>query len=426
MKRLNGIRLPHKKRTEDKPIKPIPLPTLVRIPMLMHAGTPCTPCVRKGENVTVGQCIGMSGNDQSAPIHASVSGKVSAILDYRTLSGETVPCIEIRPDDEQILSDSCVPPVLETRDDLITAAKASGCVGFSGSGDLTFRKLAAVKKPKMLIVNGAECEQYLSADNRLMIENPEDAVGGIRLIMKLLKIKEARIGIQTDKPFAIRKMNEAIAGEKGITVCPLPPVYPQGAEKVLVYHTCGVVIPADQTAADQDILVLNVSTCAFLYQYAQTGIPLVERVVTVDGDAVGKPCNLRVPVGTPVRELLEYAACHTDRVKTLLCGGPMMGIVLDTEEACVVKQQNGLTALRRTKANIRESACIRCGRCMRACPMNLMPMELNDAYQRKDPAALQAGHVALCMDCGCCSYVCPAHRQLAEKNQLAKLLLQKG
>ena len=376
--------------------------------------------------MTVGQCIGMSGNDQSAPIHASVSGKVSAILDYRTLSGETVPCIEIRPDDEQILSDSCVPPVLETRDDLITAAKASGCVGFSGSGDLTFRKLAAVKKPKMLIVNGAECEQYLSADNRLMIENPEDAVGGIRLIMKLLKIKEARIGIQTDKPFAIRKMNEAIAGEKGITVCPLPPVYPQGAEKVLVYHTCGVVIPADQTAADQDILVLNVSTCAFLYQYAQTGIPLVERVVTVDGDAVGKPCNLRVPVGTPVRELLEYAACHTDRVKTLLCGGPMMGIVLDTEEACVVKQQNGLTALRRTKANIRESACIRCGRCMRACPMNLMPMELNDAYQRKDPAALQAGHVALCMDCGCCSYVCPAHRQLAEKNQLAKLLLQKG
>ena len=426
MKRLNGIRLPRKKRTEEKPIKPIPLPALVRIPMLMHAGTPCTPAVRVGDAVTVGQCIGISKDENSVPVHASVSGTVSAITDYQTISGETVPCIEIRSDGEQILCDACEPPKLETRDDLIAAAKASGCVGLSGAGDLTFQKLAAVKKPRMLIVNGAECEQYLSADSRLMIESPVDAVGGIVLLMKLLKIKEARIGIQTDKPLAIQKMTEACSEQKGITVCPLPPVYPQGAEKVLVFHTCGIVIPEDQTPADQDILVLNINTCAFLYQYAQTGIPLVERVVTVDGDLVDKPCNLRVPVGTPVKELLEYAACHTERVRTLLCGGPMMGAVLDMTEACIVRQQNGLTALRRMKTSRYETACIRCGRCMEVCPMHLMPMELNAAYQRKDPAALQAGHVGLCMNCGCCSYVCPAHRQLAEKNQLAKLLLQKG
>ena len=426
MKRLNGIRLPRKKRTEDKPIKPIPLPALVRIPMLMHTGTPCNPVVRKGEAVTVGQCISMPGNDNGVPIHASVSGTVRAITEYRTVTGETVSCIEIDPDGDQTLCESCEPPVLETREDLITAAKASGCVGLSGAGDLTFQKIAAVKKPQMLIVNGAECEQYLSADNRLMIESPEVAAGGIALLMKLLKIKDARIGIQTDKPLAIRKMTEACAELKGVTVCPLPPVYPQGAEKVLVFHTCGIVIPDGQTAADQDILVLNISTCAFLYQYAKTGIPLVERVVTVDGDAVDKPCNLRVPVGTPARELLEYAACHTDRVRTLLCGGPMMGLILESPDASVVKQQNGLTAMRRAKNSVRESACIRCGKCMRVCPMNLMPMELNDAYQRRDPAALQALHVGLCMDCGCCSYVCPAHRQLSEKNQLAKLLLQKG
>ena len=175
-----------------------------------------------------------------------------------------------------------------------------------------------------------------------------------------------------------------------------------------------------------NVLVLNISTCAFLYRYAQTGIPLVERIITVDGDTIDKPCNLRVPVGTPVKELLEYAACHTERVRMLLSGGPMMGMPLDMQTAVVVRQQNGLTALRRAKSSVRESACIRCGRCMDVCPMNLMPMELNEAYQRKDPAALQAGHLGLCMNCGCCSYVCPAHRQLTEKNQQAKLLLQKG
>ena len=425
MKRLNGIRLPRKKRTEEKPIKPIPLPALVRIPMLMHTGTPCTPAVRAGDYVTVGQCIGKAPDENSVPIHASVSGTVSALTEYCTVTGETVPCVEISTDGEQILCDTCTPPVLESRDDLIAAAKASGCVGLSGSGDLTFQKLAAVKKPQILIVNGAECEQYLSADSRLMSETPEQAVGGIVLLMKLLKIKDARIGIQTDKPLAIQRMTEACNEQKGITVCPLPPVYPQGAEKVLIYHTCGIVVPENQTAADMGILVLNVSTCAFLYQYTQTGIPLVERVVTVDGDTIDKPCNLRVPIGTPVRDLLEYAACHTDRVRTLLCGGPMMGMLLDSQEASVVRQQNGLTAMRRAKSSVRESACIRCGRCMDACPMNLMPMELNDAYQRRDPAALQELHLRLCMDCGCCSYVCPAHRQLAEKNQQAKLLLQK-
>lgn len=426
MKRLNGIRLPRKKRTEDKPIKPIPLPALVRIPMLMHAGTPCKPAVSTGDYVTVGQCIGKADDENSVPIHASVSGTVSALTEYRTAGGETVPCIEIQSDGEQILSDTCKPPVLDSREDLIAAARNSGCVGLSGTGDLTFRKLEAVKKPKILIVNGAECEQYLSADSRLMIESPEDAVNGIALLMKLLKIKEARIGIQTDKPLAIKNMTEACSAQKGITVCPLPPVYPQGAEKVLIYHTCGIVVPEDKTAADMDVLVLNISTCAFLYRYAQTGIPLVERIVTVDGDTIDKPCNLLVPVGTPVRELLEYAACHTERVKMLLDGGPMMGMPLDMQTASVVRQQNGLTALRRAKSSIRESACIRCGRCMDVCPMNLMPMQLNEAYQRKDPAGLQAGHLSLCMNCGCCSYVCPAHRQLAEKNQQAKLLLQKG
>ena len=424
MKRLNGIRLPRKKRTEEKPVKPIPLPELVRIPMLMHSGVPCTPVVSEGDLVTVGQCIGKSENENSVPIHASVSGRVTAVSEYRTITGETVPCVEIRSDGEQLLSDDCNPPKIESREDLIAAAKASGCVGLSGAGDLIFRKLEACKKPKLLIVNAAECEAYLSADSRIMIESPDDVIGGIVMLMKLLKIKETRIGIQTDKPLARKRLTEAAADQKGIQICPLPSVYPQGAEKVLIFHTSGIIVPETQTPADLDILVLNVSTCAFLYRYAQTGIPLIERIVTVDGDPVEKPCNLLVPIGTPVKELLEYAACQTDNMKVLLCGGAMMGSKIDPAEAVVVRQQNGLTALKRV-STLRETPCIRCGRCVDACPMNLMPMDLNSAFLRKDPAALQAGHVGLCMNCGCCSFVCPAHRQLAEKNQQAKKLLQK-
>ena len=424
MKRLSGIQLPHRKRTEEQPVRALPLPSIVRLPMLMHTGDPCQPAVQKGDHVLLGQLIGEAAAENAVPIHASVSGTVSAISQYRTADGREVPCVEITPDGEQRIYDGCQPPKLESKDDLIRAAKESGCVGLGGSGKPTFRKLLAVKKPQMLVVNGAECEPYLTSDSRMMTEHPEDVIEGTALIMRLMKIKEARIGIQTDKPAAIRKLSELAADRKGITVCPLPAVYPQGAEKVVIYHTCGKVIPEDQTSADLGILTLNVSTVAFLQQYAQTGIPLTERVVTVDGDAVKKPFNLRVPIGTSAIRLLEYAGCDFDSLSELLSGGPMMGTALPSADVPILKPQNGLLACKASRRP-KPTPCIRCGRCIRVCPLRLMPVQLDAAFGKQDIKMLTAYRVDLCMNCGCCSYVCPAHRPLADTIQQAKALLPK-
>lgn len=421
MKRLNGIHLPLKKRAEDQQIISLPLPELIRIPMRMHAGAPCVPVVQQGDHVRIGQMIGRAEDETAVPIHASVSGVVTAVTDYEMPDGATVPCVEIRPDAEQLIDAGCQPPELRTPEDLANAARDAGCVGLGGDGSVTHLKLRPKEQIKMVIVNGAECETHLASDGRYMIEAADDIIGGVAMIMKIMKIKEARIGVQRNRPAAIRQLTLAAESQKGITVCPLPPMYPQGAEKVLIYHTSGIVVPEDQTPEALGILVLNVSTCAFLYQYSQTGIPLVERVVTVDGDAVGNPCNLRVPIGTPVTELLEYAQCDPDKVRQLLCGGLMMGECIPLS-ASVVKPQNGLIAMKTNKKTV-ASECIRCGRCMRACPLSLMPMELNRAYQERNVNLLEQYRVMLCMNCGCCTFACPAKRPLAEQNQLAKALL---
>ena len=424
MKRLSGVQLPFRKSTETMPIEPLPLPRKVRIPMLMHKGEPCVPCVHAGDPVTVGQCIGTAESDNAAPIHASVSGTVTEVTEITLTNGTTVPCVEIRSDREQILCPDCCPPMLETREDLITAVRNSGCVGLSGAGIPTHKKLSAAEDFDMLIVNGAECDPYLTADSRQMSEAPQEVIGGIELILRLMNIPEARIGIMADKFTALKAMTDACEDHGAIRVCPLPTLYPQGAEKVLVFHTCGRIIEENQTAADQKVLVLNVSTCAFLYQYSQNGIPLIDRVVTVSGNAVKHAGNIRVPIGTPVMDLLEYTSCDLEGMKMLLSGGIMMGECLTSLDYPVLRQQNGLIALRKRKVPVR-TACIRCGACMKACPMNLMPMMLEDAYIRQDLEALRKYRVSLCINCGSCSYVCPAHRPLAASNQLSKAMLPK-
>ena len=344
------------------------------------------------------------------------------VTEITLTDGKTVPCVEIRAEREQVLCPDCHPPQLETKEDLIEAARLSGCVGLSGAGIPTHLKLSAAEKYDLLIVNAAECDPALTADSRLMSESPQDVIGGIELILRLMNIREARIGIMDDKLTALKAMADACEGHHAVRLCPIPAMYPQGAEKVLVFHTCGRIIEENQTAADQKVLVLNVSTCAFLYQYSQTGIPLIERVVTVTGNAVRHPSNIAVPIGTPVMDVLDYAGCDLEGMKVLLSGGMMMGECLTDLDYPVMRQQNGLIAMRKMKFPAR-SACIRCGACMRACPMNLMPLRLEEAYIRQDLKMLRKYRVTLCMNCGCCTYVCPAHRPLAETNQRAKAIL---
>lgn len=424
MKRLNGVFLSHRKHTENLLTEVLPLPPYVRIPMQMHMGAPCRPIVHIGDSVSVGTQIGEPVDNFGVPIHASVSGMVKAVEDYLCQNGTTCAAIVIESDGEQKAAFSAKPPQLETREDLIAAAKASGCVGLGGAGFPTHIKLASQQTLDTLVVNAAECEPYLTSDCRQIVEAADEVLNGILLIMRLMKLKQCCIGIEENKAAAIKKLAEICAEHKNIRMCVLPSKYPQGAEKVMTYHTTGRVIPEGKFAADVGVLVMNVSTCAFLYRYSVTGMPLVERRITVDGDAVKRPCNLMVPIGTPYQLLLDYAGCDYEHLEELICGGPMMGMSLMNLEKPVCKPNNGLLAMKKAM-QVHTTSCIRCGRCMAACPMNLMPMELERAYQKKDVEMLRKYRLNLCMNCGCCSYVCPAKRPLAETNQLAKALLTK-
>lgn len=423
MKRLNGILLSHRKNTEDKLTEILPIPEEVHLPMQMHMGNPCIPTVSVNDSVLVGQEIGTPQDDFGVPIHASVSGIVQSIEDYIAPNGTVCPCVVINSDGQQTFSDKLAPPVLRTQEDLAAAARNSGCVGLGGAGFPTHIKLLAKQKIDTLVINAAECEPFITSDCRQILEFPEDVLGGIKLVMKLLKIKECQIGIEDNKPAAIQILHELCAEEKHIHVRPLPPQYPQGAEKIIVFHTTGRIVPENRLTADVGVLVLNVSTCAFLYQYSQNGIPLIQRRVTLDGDALERPCNVMAPIGTSIRTLLDFAGCDYKKLQHLISGGPMMGTSLLSPDLPLCKPYNALLAMTKTQ-NKTPSACIRCGKCMRACPMNLMPMELERAYKMNDTKMLEKYHLSLCMNCGCCSYVCPAHRPLAETNLLAKQMHQ--
>ncbi len=426
MKHLPGILLRHRKHTADHPTEMLPLPAKVQIPMSMHIGAPAAPIVKKGDAVTVGQCIGQPAGANGVPVHASVSGTVSAIADYRTPFGTVCQSVIIESDGLQTPCPTLAPPKMDTKAEFLAAVRESGSVGLGGAGFPTFLKCSVEKTIDCLVVNAAECEPYLTSDCRQVLEHVDDVIGGIRLILQKLQIKRCIIGIETNQAAGIKCLLDTLAKDQSanadITVQPLPSRYPQGAEKVLVFHTTGQVVPEGKLSFDVGVLVMNVSTCAFLYRYCQTGMPLVERRITVDGDAVAKPCNLIVPIGTPLRDLLNYADCDIDATKRILLGGPMMGMAVCDLDMPIVKANNGLLAFCAVP-EVKTTACIRCGRCMDACPMHLMPMQLEKAYRKQNVAALQAYHVMLCMNCGSCSFVCPAKRPLAESNQLAKALI---
>lgn len=420
MKKLHGVRLAHHKNTQTYASAPLPLPKLVRIPMQMHIGAPCSPLVKPGDTVLVGQKIGDSTGFVSAPIHSSVSGTVKAIGTYRASNGTTCPMVEIESDGAQTVSPGIHPPVIYDKTDFLTVIRESGLVGMGGASFPTHVKLAAQQRIDTLLINAAECEPYITSDNRQMVEAPDEVIDGILQVMRCLSIPKAVIGIEKNKPEAIRLLTERTASYPEIRVCVLPTLYPQGAEKVIIYHTLGRIVMEGQLPADQGVIVMNVSSVAFVSRYFQTGMPMVSRMLTVDGDTVDKPCNVVVPVGTPVRDVLTYAQCDLDRVKKLLYGGPMMGVAIPDLDDPVLKANNAILALSKDFALPEASACIHCGRCIAACPLRLMPTEIAKAFRRKDTAALEANKVMLCMNCGCCTYACPAKRPVAETNQLAK------
>lgn len=426
-----GAPVPHRKNTKDMETVDMPVPAMVTIPMSMHIGAPCTPKVKVGETVYVGQVIGDSDAFVSAPIHSSVSGKVKKIDTILSSNGANTPCVIIESDGEQTPDPSIQPPKVENNEDLLKAIRNSGLVGLGGAGFPAHVKLnpAPDVKAKVdtLVINGAECEPYLTADVREILENSWDIISGIQTVSKLLEVKEAIIGIEDNKPEAIKLMQELAAKENGVTikVHTLPSRYPQGAEKVLIEQCTGRQVPPGKLPADVGVVVMNVTSIAFLARYLKTGMPLISKRVTVDGSAVNEPKNVRVLIGTPIKDVIAFCGGYKGEPAKLLYGGPMMGTPIVSDEQPILKNTNGILAFNRAEAeSYKESDCIRCARCVNACPMNLMPTLLEQYTRLKKVDELARLNVMTCMECGCCSYVCPANRKLVQTIRIGKTVLR--
>lgn len=406
--------------------KRIPIPEYVAIPMVMHIGAPANPTVKVGEYVKVGQLIGEAGGFVSSPVYSSVSGTVKKIEDTQSVGGAMIKTVIIESDGKQEICETIAPPKLESREDFVEAVKRSGIVGLGGAGFPTSVKLAAdVSKIDAIVVNGAECEPYITSDTRTMIDDAALVAEGISLLMKYLEAERVVVGIEKNKPECIRSMREALAEVGGAEVKALPSIYPQGGEKVLVYHTLGRVIAEGELPLSQGVVVINCTTVAAIAKYIKTGMPLVEKCVTVDGSSVKEPMNVIAPIGTPIKALFDFCGGFSEEPRKILFGGPMMGVAAVSLDAPLTKQNNAVLALGEKEAVLPKStACIRCGRCVSKCPLSLSPCDIAAAYKAGDAEKLEKLKVNLCMECGCCSYACPAKKNIVQTNKLAKIMLR--
>ena len=425
-----GVHAPHNKNTAHTPSVEMPIPKMVALPMIQHIGAPCVPLVKAGDIVDVGTCIARSDAFVSAPIHASVSGTVKKIEKIMMPGGKAVDAIFIESDGEQRVSPDVKPPEVNNTADLIKAVRESGLVGLGGAGFPTAVKLSIPpdKHVDTMIVNVAECEPYITSDHREALENGWDIISGIMTVKEFLGIHRVIVGIEKNKPDAIKELRQivdnSLDNEDEIRVLPLKATYPQGAEKILIKACTGREVPMGGLPSDAGCIVMNVGSIAFIARYLKTGMPLVSRRLTVDGSAIKNPANVIVPIGTPIRDVIEFVGGYKEEPRKLLMGGPMMGVALPNDELFIMKQNNAILAFGEKEARLSEpSACIRCGKCVSACPMRLLPLELCNASERKDEDTLNRLNVMNCMECGCCSFTCPAKRHLVQTIRTGKAYL---
>ena len=425
--KLHGIHVPHRKNTADSaPVRLAP-PKTVAIPMSMHIGKPAKVIVKRGDEVKVGTKIGEADGFVSSPIHSSVSGKVQKVDEITIMNGMKVPCVLIDSDGEQTPDENLAPPAVSDCQSFVDAVRDSGSVGLGGAGFPTHVKLTVkdLSQVQEVVINAAECEPYITSDTRTMLDKSEYIQKGIELLRKYLGVQKFIIGIENNKPAAIAKMQELAKSVPGLIVKSLPSIYPQGGEKVLVYNTTGKLIPKGGLPLHVGVIVLNVTTLAFIAEYMETGMPLVEKCITVDGSAIKEPKNVIVPIGTPVADLIEMVGGAKEDPAKALYGGPMMGIAIPTLDSPVMKNTNAIIVMGKKEATPpKTTPCISCGMCVSHCPLRLDPREIALAYKKNAPDDLEKLHVDLCMECGCCAYICPAHRPLVQTNKLSKAVLR--
>ena len=404
------------------------IPTKIIVPMLQHIGAPCQALVKKGDAVKVGKVLGNSEAFVSVPIHSSVSGTVVSV-DERIISGnKPIVCIEIKPDGLQDISEDIKTPVVDSKDSFLKAIRASGLTGLGGAGFPAHVKLNPPKNTKIdtLIINAAECEPYITSDYRECMENAENIIEGIKHVIKWTGIPRAIIGTEDNKPEAIKKLKEAVKSIDGITVQSLKSRYPQGAEKMLIKTLTGREVPSGKLPSEVGCLVMNVASVSFVAEYLKTGMPLIKKRVTVDGSSVKTPQNVEVLIGTPIGEVFDYSGGFISDPVKFIMGGPMMGVSLYSDEIPVMKYTNALLAFNEKDGKIPdENACIRCGRCVKICPMNLLPFDIDRLVKANLFDDLGNYNTLDCIECGACAYICPAKRLLTQSIRLGKDVLRR-
>ena len=415
----------NKERTENRPLVTVAPPELLYFPLNQHIGAPLSPTVQVGERVLRMQTIADSEKFLSAPLHASVSGRVRDIGLYMNHSNNKVPTIVIENDG---LDETAEPLTHKNPDELspeemLAIIRKAGIVGMGGAAFPTHVKLSPPKdKPiSHLIINGAECEPYLTADRRVMLEMADEVMGGISYLMRILNLDTCYIGIEDNAQKAIALMQEKARSVAGVTVISLAQKYPQGSEKQMIAAITGEEVPMGALPMDVGCVVVNIGTTAEIYRAIHDKAVLYQRVVTVSGDAVCQPGNFHTRIGTPFRKLTDAAGGFIKEPQKIIMGGPMMGVAGVSLDIPVVKGTSGVLAFSEEFAHIpKESACIRCGRCLAACPMGLIPTTL-DLYSRKNALdTLIQNSIANCMECGSCTYVCPSKRHLVQSIRMGK------
>jgi len=423
-----GVHPPENKLTAGCPIEVLPLPQSVTIPITQHLGATPVITVNKGDKVLAGQLIARAGGYISANVHSSVSGTISKIDVITDISGYKQTCIFIDVSGDEWVGDidrnpDIIKEIRHTPEEIIQKCLDAGIVGMGGA---TFPahvklKIPAGKKCNLLIINGVECEPYLTSDHRLMLEKGEEVITGARIMMKALGVTRAIIGIENNKPDAIEHLGSLLNGQEDIIIQPLKVKYPQGGEKQLIKALTGREVPPGGLPIDVGVIVHNAGTAFAVYEAVQKNKPLFERVVTVTGNSLKKPGNFLVRIGTPVVKLIEAAGGLPENTGKIISGGPMMGKALSNTQIPVVKGTSGIVVFsEKESARIPYGPCIRCSKCVSVCPMGLEPYLLMALSEKELYERIRNERVTDCMECGSCSFVCPAHRPLLDYIRLGK------
>ena len=424
-----GVHPPENKiQTENMAVEEVKAPKMLYVALLQHIGAPLDPIVAVGDRVLKGQKIADSQAFMSSPIHSPVSGTVKRIEDHVFPLMGRIKTVIIENDEQETWAELSKIEKWENVDrrTLLTMIREKGIVGIGGASFPTHIKLdpPADAKIDTLLLNGAECEPYLNSDNRLMIENPEKIVNGIKIIKKILGVNRAIVGIEENKPEAIASMRKAVEGT-GIEIAPLKTKYPQGGEKQLIKAVLDRQVPSGKLPSAVGVVVQNTGTAAAIYDGIVNGIPLIEKVVTVSGKGIINPKNVKIAIGTPFSYLLDYCGVNREVVDKLVMGGPMMGMAQFSEEAPVIKGTSGLLALTKEETNpYKTRACIGCGKCVEACPMGLEPLMFARLAAFEQWEQLKEYSLMDCIECGSCAYICPANRPLTEAIKIGKSKLK--